>query len=430
MDWRHACSVLPVEVCTPLARSTLLVKQSDAPWSELLQECRENQPGIVDGGVDHATSQSNGKLERELHAKRASQTVSALADAACHCKGAADTTSLPHNIDRQTSRSVVGDKGDLLMQRRRPPTLDSVHSASMSWQDQSLRECFNSQASRVAFKTGRPCLQAGATQHPQQLAAASSEVASLERTAGAGESERTLAPFIRSWGDSVSQSAGDFLPPTTGTQFSVISPSAETASFACGELPTHQSLVAHEIAASWREAVQEKELAPRADDDTASSLCTSAMTILAPSLSLPGRVLGDASSVMEAEVLDGSILAANRFAEHECSHLKHGTDTPSTVPSYPARPETCSPRSLISSCSNPSFSANVDAHALYPTPQADPCHLAHVTEVCDIGQLQAEAAALQMKALNLQTWINRLAHEKCARRDTSCNCHDEAAGGA
>jgi len=316
-------------------------------------------------------------------------------------------------------------------------------------------ECCSSHPSRVVFKTSRPCLQASITQHPQQLAgetfthtvsaqamwqplaAASSEITSLEdcpsQPAGAGESERTLAPFMQSWGDSAGQRAGDFLPPGADAQLSVASPSAETsslASFVWEEWPTNQSQVAQDVCASWRKAMQ--ELAPHADDDKASSLCTSSMMILAPRLPLPERGLEDASSIIEAEVLDGSIVAADMFAEHDCSHLKHGADTPSTVPSYPAPPETCSPHSPISSSSNPSFSStgHMDRHALCPKPENDPFHFTHDTGVCDIGQLQAEASALQVKALNLQTWINRLAHERCAHQNASCNCHNEAIGGA
>jgi len=174
------------------------------------------------------------------------------------------------------------------------------------------------------------------------------------------------------------------------------------------------------------------ELPAHADDDKASSLCTSSMTILAPSLSLPEGGLEDASSVIETDVLGGSIVAADMFAEHDCCHLKHGDSTPSTVPSCPAVPETCSPHSPISSCSNPYFSvsSHLDTHALCSKPQNEPSHFRHVTEVCDIGQLQAEASALQAKALNLQTWINLLAHERCARQNASCNCHSEPVGGA
>jgi len=301
-------------------------------------------------------------------------------------------------------------------------------------------------------------LQANITQHPQQLAgetftrtvptqptwqplAATSEITSLEnyppQPAGAGESERTLAPFMQSWGDSVGQSAGDFLPPAAGNQL-VSSASAETASFVWEELPTNQSHAAQEVSTSWTKAVQ--ELAPYVDDDKASSVCTSSITILAPRLSLPERCLEDASSIIETEVLDGSFVAADMFAEHNCSHLKHGADTPSTVPSYPApletcNPaplETCSPRSPISPHSNPSFSSSglMDTHASCPQPQHDPLRPMHDAEVCNIGQLQAEASALQVKALNLQTWINRLAHERCGHQNALYKCHNEAAGGA
>lgn len=312
-------------------------------------------------------------------------------------------------------------------------------------------ECFSTHASRVVCKTRRPCLQqlAGETfSAPAQdmwppQAAASSEITSLQ-PAGAGESERTLAPFMQSWGDSVSQVAGDFLPPA---QLSVVSASVETASFAWEELPTDQSRVAQEVCASWRQSMQ--ELAPQADDDKASSLCNSSMTMLAPSFALPERGLEDSSSIietevregsfvaadlcaLETEVLDGSGVAANMGGKQDDSHLKHGTDTPSTVTSHPAPPETGSPRSPISSCSNPlSAHCQPDTNEVCETQQNDPFHVTQITEACDIGQLQAEASALQMKALNLQTWINRLAHERCACRNLSCNCHEEeAVGGA
>lgn len=307
-------------------------------------------------------------------------------------------------------------------------------------------ECCSSHPSRVSFKTRRPCLQANITQHPlhlagetftrtvpghtwEPLAVTSSEITSSQPS-GAGESERTLAPFIQSWGDSVSQSAGGFLPLAAGAQLSEGSASAETASFAWDEMPTNRSQVSQEVCASWGKAALELPL--HADDDKASSLCTSSMTILAPRLSLPEGGLEDASSIMETDVLDGSIVAADMCAEHDCCHLKHGDSTPSTVPSCPAAPETCSPHSPISSCSNPFFSVSthLDTHALCSKPQNEPSHFRHVTEVCDIGQLQAEASALQAKALNLQTWINQLAHERRAHQNASCNCHGEAVGGA
>lgn len=457
MDQRRAFSVHQVEVSTPLARSQLVVQQSDTQWSVLREECRDQKPDIVDGGIGDAPRQLCGKVQREVFGKHGSQTVTALADTACPCEAAAEKTSAAHNNDSspgdcgfQPSRPATGviSEHTLPMRRCRPPTLDSVHTASMTWEDQSLMECCSSHPSHVSFNTRRPCLPANITQHPQQLAgdtftrtapghtweplAITSSEKTSSQPAGAGDSERTLAPFIQSWGDSVSQSAGGFLPPATAAQLSEGSVCAETASFAWDEMPTNRSQsrqVAQDVSAAWRKAVL--ELPAHADDDKASSLCTSSMTILAPNLSLPVG-LEDASSVIETDVLGGSIVAADMFAEHDCCHLKHGDSTPSTVPSCPAAPETCSPHSPISSCSNPYFSvsSHLDTHALCSKPQNEPSHFRHVTEVCDIGQLQAEASALQAKALNLQAWINSLAHERCARQNASCNCHSEPVGGA